>query len=115
MRKNIYEESLFKCEDERFEFDININIYKRGIMLLEKISKEEATEEEKKRDFDKLLKLKILQGLYGSKLAEFVEEFNKGENIKTLIEIFLTRLTTKVSLKKNRAFNLFNGFFCLVG
>lgn len=98
MRKNAYEEALFKCEDERFEFDININIYKRGILLLEKIAKNENNEEQKKKDFDALLKLKILQGLYGGKLNEFIEEFNKAENsqTQTLIEIFLDRLKAKV-------------------
>lgn len=98
MRKNIYEEALFKCEDERFEFDININIYKRGIFLLEKILEKIENEEERKMHFERLLKLKILQNLYGNKLNDFVEEFNKGENLKVMIEIFLNRLKTKVNL-----------------
>ena len=96
MRKNVYEEALFKCEDERFEFDININIYKRGILLLEKIGNDETSEEDRKRDFEKLMKLKILQNLYGSKLNEFVDDFNKGESVKKLVEIFLNRLNAKV-------------------
>jgi len=97
MRKNVYEEALFKCEDERFEFDININLYKKGIQLLENIGKNEENEEERKKDFEKLMKLKILQNLYGAKLNEFVEEFNKGENLKLLNEIFINRLKSKVN------------------
>ena len=98
MRKNVYEEALFKCEDERFEFDININLYKKGIQILEKIGKNEENLEERKKDFEKLMKLKILQNLYGAKLNEFVEEFNKGENLKLLNEIFLNRLKSKVRI-----------------
>ena len=37
MRKNNYEEALFKVEDERFEFDINMNIYKRTLGFLNQI------------------------------------------------------------------------------
>ena len=98
MRKNCYEETLFKCEDERFEFDININLYKRGILLLERIAKNDNNEERRKKDFESLLKLKIMQGLYGAKIQEFTEEFNKGDHsqIQTLIEIWMPRLKSKV-------------------
>ena len=94
MRKNCYEETLFKCEDERFEFDININLYKRGILLLERIAKNDNNEERRKKDFESLLKLKIMQGLYGAK----IQEFNKGDHsqIQTLIEIWMPRLKSKV-------------------
>lgn len=34
MRKNIYEELLFKSEDEKYEFDLNIRIYQRTIKVL---------------------------------------------------------------------------------
>lgn len=117
MRKNAYEEVLFKCEDERFEFDININIYKRGIFLLEKIAKNLDREEERKRDFDKLIKLKILQSLYGNKLNEFIEEFNKGENLSNLVEVFLNRLKAKVYiyLKFHYEFIYFYLFLMIAG
>ena len=35
MRKNTYEQALFKVEDERFEFDININLFKRAIKIFD--------------------------------------------------------------------------------
>ena len=36
-RKNIYEEQLCKCEDERFEIDMAINYYNYAISGLEKM------------------------------------------------------------------------------
>jgi paired amphipathic helix protein Sin3a len=42
MRKNNYEEALFKVEDERFEFDININIYKRTLNFLSQVINHES-------------------------------------------------------------------------
>jgi len=35
MRKNQYEEQLFKSEDEKYEFDRHIQMYKRTIKTLE--------------------------------------------------------------------------------
>ncbi len=37
MRKNTFEEQLFKIEDEKYEFDFNILQYRKTIMLLEQI------------------------------------------------------------------------------
>lgn len=37
MRKNGFEEQLFKIEDEMYEYDVNINCYKRTIKLLERL------------------------------------------------------------------------------
>ena len=37
MRKNSFEEQLFKIEDEMYEYDLNINSYKRTIKLLERV------------------------------------------------------------------------------
>jgi paired amphipathic helix protein Sin3a len=46
MRKNIFEEELFKCEDERFEQDLTINRYTAAIDIFEKLYKDiqDATE-----------------------------------------------------------------------
>ena len=33
MRKNSFEEQLFKIEDEMFEYDVNINCYRRTIKV----------------------------------------------------------------------------------
>ena len=46
MRKNVFEEQLFKCEDERFELDLTINRYNSTIETFERLQKEiqQATE-----------------------------------------------------------------------
>lgn len=36
MRKNQYEDALFKSEDEKYEFDLNLMHFKRVISLLTK-------------------------------------------------------------------------------
>ena len=41
-RKSIYEEALFKCEEERYEFDLAIEANLHAIHLLEPISKKLA-------------------------------------------------------------------------
>ena len=67
-RKNNYEEALFKVEDERFEFDININLYKRGLSIMNKIiSQEKITKEDQSCLFKKIIDMKILQCLYGNR------------------------------------------------
>lgn len=37
MRKNQYEEQLFKSEDEKYEYDRHIQLYKNTISTLKKI------------------------------------------------------------------------------
>ena len=37
MRRNVFEDALFKCEDERFEIDIAINNFSTTIKFLEQI------------------------------------------------------------------------------
>ena len=39
-RKNIYEEALHKCEEERYDFDLNIEANLHAIKLLEPIAKQ---------------------------------------------------------------------------
>jgi len=42
MRKNQYEEALFKCEDERFEIDMVIDCNASALRLLEPLAEELA-------------------------------------------------------------------------
>lgn len=42
MRKNQYEEALFKCEDERFEIDMVIDCNSNTLRLLEPLAEELA-------------------------------------------------------------------------
>jgi paired amphipathic helix protein Sin3a len=34
MRKNTFEEQLFKIEDEKYEYDLNLILYRKTIKLL---------------------------------------------------------------------------------
>lgn len=95
MRKNIYEEALFKCEDERFEFDININLFKKSLKMLESI-RDNKNPEDCKKIMDRVLRLKVLQGLYGGKLNEFLEDYEKEENHSKILEVFIERIKNKV-------------------
>jgi paired amphipathic helix protein Sin3a len=45
-RKNVYEEQLRKCEDERFEYDMVLNICDYVIGVLEKLSSETSKRED---------------------------------------------------------------------
>jgi paired amphipathic helix protein Sin3a len=38
MRKNTYEEQLFKTEDEKYEYDLNVQLYRRTINVTQKFS-----------------------------------------------------------------------------
>ncbi|CAD8183839.1 unnamed protein product [Paramecium octaurelia] len=63
MRKNSFEEQLFKIEDEMFEYDVNINCYRRTIKLLEQLiagNNSSAIEQQ----IRKILQIKCLQSVY---------------------------------------------------
>lgn len=52
MRKNQYEEALFKCEDERFEIDMIIDANACTIRILEPLAKEIACLRQKQQELD---------------------------------------------------------------
>ncbi|CAK91198.1 unnamed protein product (macronuclear) [Paramecium tetraurelia] len=63
MRKNSFEEQLFKIEDEMFEYDVNINCYRRTIKLLDQLiagNNSQAIEQQ----IRKILQIKCLQSVY---------------------------------------------------
>ncbi|CAD8178526.1 unnamed protein product [Paramecium pentaurelia] len=63
MRKNSFEEQLFKIEDEMFEYDVNINCYRRTIKLLDQLktgNNQQAIEQQ----IRKILQIKCLQSVY---------------------------------------------------
>lgn len=95
MRKNVYEEALFKCEDERFEFDININLYKKCHSLLATLLNEENNTKIEKI-LENILKLKVLQNLYGSKLQELLDLIGKKDSHKKVIDVLIDRVEKKV-------------------
>lgn len=67
MRKNQYEEALFKCEDEKFEFDITINTLRKAIeYLTEVVEKGESVETALK----KISKFKVVCNMFQGQLDE---------------------------------------------
>jgi paired amphipathic helix protein Sin3a len=71
MRRNLYEEALFKCEDERFEVDVHLNCCIRceqclSVFYQEAINASKRGEiYEIKSDFFKTPKFKLIAKIYG--------------------------------------------------
>ena len=99
-RKNQYEEELFKCEDQRCELDLAIELNWSAIFALESILKRmrKATEDEKKRfriaDGElKILHVRAIEKLYGDRGAEVVEGL--FSNPVSAVPVVLRRLRQK--------------------
>ena len=86
MRKNNYEEALFKIEDEKFEIDALILLVKRALKLVENWEIEQDVNK-KNEVIKKIHKLKIL------KKTDFV-----GEGSET-IEFIKAKLLEKVKYR----------------
>eukprot|EP01017_Pseudomicrothorax_dubius_P037298 TRINITY_DN5455_c0_g1_i1.p1 TRINITY_DN5455_c0_g1~~TRINITY_DN5455_c0_g1_i1.p1 ORF type:complete len:884 (+),score=251.19 TRINITY_DN5455_c0_g1_i1:221-2872(+) len=87
MRKNQYEEALFKCEEERFELDVTINTFDKCLKLLEQLRKEgDATVRE--AILEKIIRLKVVQKLYMGRYTEMIEytRKNPAETARMIIE-----------------------------
>lgn len=91
MRKNTYEEALFKIEDEKHEMDCVILLLKRGLKLAE-ICENESDANKKKELMKKINQLKIL------KKTDFVGEISES------MEFIKTRLLEKVFIWKKIVF-----------
>lgn len=101
MRKNNYEEALFKIEDEKFEIDTTILNLRHAINLIEKCENDQ-NEEAKKNVLKRIDRMKIL------KKTDFV-----GETAETMAHI-KEKLKEKVNSKlfyKNNDFDLINKLF----
>ncbi|TDH69646.1 uncharacterized protein CCR75_009284 [Bremia lactucae] len=108
MRKNQYEEALFKCEDERFEIDMVIEANASTISILEPLAQEiDVLKENEKsnRDNDKLWNYVVDKGTFrvthlnaitriygeaGSQILELLRKYPAGA-----IPIILKRLKQK--------------------
>ncbi|KAG2526444.1 hypothetical protein JM16_003832 [Phytophthora kernoviae] len=64
MRKNQYEEALFKCEDERFEIDMVIEANASTISILEPLSHEIEVLKSKEGEDDKLWSYVVDKGMF---------------------------------------------------
>ncbi|XP_057419362.1 paired amphipathic helix protein Sin3-like 4 isoform X2 [Lotus japonicus] len=99
MRKNQYEESLFRCEDDRFELDIllesvNVSI-KRVEELLEKINANTIKGDSQIRIEDHLtaLNLRCIERLYGDHGLDVMDVLRKNAHLA--LPVILTRLKQK--------------------
>ncbi|KAI8528426.1 hypothetical protein RHMOL_Rhmol12G0147900 [Rhododendron molle] len=99
MRKNQYEESLFRCEDDRFELDMlleSVNVTtKRVEELLSKISDNTVRMDSPIRIEDHLtaLNLRCIERLYGDHGLDAVDVLRK--NAPLALPVILTRLKQK--------------------
>ncbi|KAJ8439477.1 hypothetical protein Cgig2_006994 [Carnegiea gigantea] len=99
MRKNQYEESLFRCEDDRFELDmllesVNVTI-KRVEDLLDKISANMIKAESPIRieDYFTAINLRCVERLYGDHGLDVMDVLRK--NAILALPVILTRLKQK--------------------
>ncbi|XP_038713582.1 paired amphipathic helix protein Sin3-like 4 isoform X4 [Tripterygium wilfordii] len=99
MRKNQYEESLFRCEDDRFELDMlleSVNVTtKRAEELLEKINTN-AIKAESLIGIEEhftALNLRCIERLYGDHGLDVMEMLRK--NASLALPVILTRLKQK--------------------
>ncbi|EEA04881.1 transcriptional regulatory protein SIN3, putative [Cryptosporidium muris RN66] len=100
MRKNVYEENLFKCEDERFELDMVIENNRSTIHILEPIAEQisKLSIEEKKRFKLKnppfsIIHLKAISRIYGDNGSEILELLKRSPY--SCIPVILNRLKQK--------------------
>lgn len=96
-RKNQYEELLFKCEDDRFELDLVIELNASTIRALEYLSR---TISETKGDIKfkldtslDVLNIRSIERIYGEKGGEIIDALYK--NPTSTIPILLKRLRQK--------------------
>lgn len=99
MRKNQYEESLFRCEDDRFELDMlleSVNVTtKRVEELLDKINNNTIKTDSPIRieDYFTALNLRCIERLYGDHGLDVMDVLRK--NATLALPVILTRLKQK--------------------
>lgn len=106
-RKNIYEENLFKIEDERFELDMLIENNSAAIRVLEPLNDQiaimppEAAKRVRLPDTIDILHIRSIARVYGDQGYEMVELLNKSPAVA--VNIILMRLKQKdVEWRKTR-------------
>ncbi|KAH8584017.1 Sin3 like paired amphipathic helix containing [Cryptosporidium sp. chipmunk genotype I] len=100
MRKNVYEENLFKCEDERFELDMVIENNRSTINALEPIAEKiSKLSPEDKKNFRlikppfSIIHLKAISRIYGDNGPEILELLKRTPY--SCIPVILNRLRQK--------------------
>jgi histone deacetylase complex regulatory component SIN3 len=102
-RKNLYEEALFRCEDERFELDLLIEGNRATVAILEPIMKRLESLPKEERDSFRLdsklnghsamIYRRNLMRIYGDKVDQILEFLQKAPAVS--IPIVLKRLAQK--------------------
>jgi paired amphipathic helix protein Sin3a len=99
MRKNQYEESLFRCEDDRFELDMlleSVNVTTRRVEeLLDKITDNTIKSDNHMyvEDHFTALNLRCIERLYGDHGLDVVDVLRKNAHLA--LPVILTRLKQK--------------------
>ncbi|XP_071943532.1 paired amphipathic helix protein Sin3a-like isoform X2 [Antedon mediterranea] len=114
-RKTQYEEHIYRCEDERYELDIVIEVNMATIRVLENVNKKlqrMSSEEQSKFRMDNALggtsetiHRKAIQRIYGDKSHDIIEGLKK--NPAVAVPLVLRRLKSKDEEWKDaqRSFN----------
>lgn len=102
-RKTTYEESIYRCEDERFELDVVIETNASTIRVLEGVSKKisrMSQEEAQKFKLDDCLggcsptiHQRAIKRIYGDKASDIIEGLKKSPTVA--VPVVLRRLKTK--------------------
>lgn len=94
--KNLFEEALFKIEDERFEIDVNIERFKAVIGWLEIVNNPKTSETTVNHYIDKIKKFQVIELIYGSKLDEIIKgiELHRA----TVVPLVIRRIQEKLEV-----------------
>ncbi|CAL9079689.1 unnamed protein product [Musa textilis] len=98
MRKNQYEESLFRCEDDRFELDMlleSVNVTTKRVEELLEMMQDPVKSENPIHIEDKLssLNLRCIERLYGDHGLDVMDVLHKNSSLS--LPVILTRLKQK--------------------
>jgi paired amphipathic helix protein Sin3a len=96
--KNVFEENLFKLEDERFEIDIHIERFKAAIRWLNEANSLAADDKTVYSLLDKLKKFQLIELIYGNKSDElFAGMVSHRANV---VPVVLKRIEEKLEVLK---------------
>ncbi|XP_071709702.1 paired amphipathic helix protein Sin3-like 4 isoform X2 [Rutidosis leptorrhynchoides] len=95
MRKNQYEETLFRCEDDRYELEMLLESVKATAKRVEKRLNNLTKTDNAKRDEKPLtvLHLRCIERLYGDNGLDVIDLLKRNESVA--LPVILTRLKQK--------------------
>lgn len=114
-RKTQYEEHIYRCEDERYELDIVIEVNTHTIRVLEHVNKKlsrMSPEEQAKFKLDnclggtsEVLHRKAIQRIYGDKAADIIEGLKKNPAVAVPLVLKRLKLKDEEWREAQRSFN----------